>query len=45
MPKKNVDLTPAAIRTWAGSNGYVVGKRGRLAAEIVTAYRKANGLK
>lgn len=45
MPKKNVDLSPSVIRAWAKDAGYQVGARGRLSAEIVTAYRSANGLK
>ncbi len=45
MPKKNVDLSASAIRAWAKENGYSVGVRGRLAAEVVSAYRASNGLK
>lgn len=30
-----------AIRTWARQNGYVVSDRGRIAADIVDAYRQA----
>jgi hypothetical protein len=33
----------AAIRSWAQGNGYTVGDRGRIKAEIVDAYEAANG--
>ncbi|GAB4086511.1 Lsr2 family protein [Myceligenerans cantabricum] len=33
----------AAIREWAREQGHKVSDRGRIAAEIVTAYEKANG--
>jgi len=33
----------AAIRAWAQGNGYTVGDRGRIKAEIVEAYEAANG--
>jgi hypothetical protein len=36
----NVDS--AAVRTWARDNGYAVNDRGRVAAEIVEAYRAAH---
>lgn len=32
----------SAIRTWAQGNGYTVGDRGRIKAEIVDAYDAAN---
>jgi hypothetical protein len=32
----------AAIRSWAQGNGYAVGDRGRIKAEIVDAYDAAN---
>ena len=32
----------AAIRAWAQSNGYPVGDRGRIAAEVREAYERAN---
>ena len=32
-----------AIRAWAQGNGYAVGDRGRIKAEIVEAYDAANG--
>jgi len=32
-----------AIRSWAQGNGYTVGDRGRIKAEIVDAYDQANG--
>jgi hypothetical protein len=31
----------AAVRAWAGSNGYEVSARGRISAEIVEKYRAA----
>jgi len=33
---------PAAIRAWAQANGWEVGNRGRLPAEVVDAYRRAH---
>jgi hypothetical protein len=33
----------ASIREWAKQNGYKVSERGRIATEVVEAYRKANG--
>ncbi|RPF19788.1 histone-like nucleoid-structuring protein Lsr2 [Myceligenerans xiligouense] len=33
----------AAIREWARAQGHTVSDRGRIAAEIVAAYEKANG--
>jgi hypothetical protein len=38
--KSSGDL--AAIRAWASSNGYSVGARGRIPAEIREAYAAAN---
>ncbi|MFE6736874.1 Lsr2 family protein [Microbacterium sp. NPDC057650] len=32
----------AAIREWAGANGYKVSERGRISAEVVDAYRAAH---
>ncbi len=34
---------PADVRAWARDNGMSVGKRGRLTAELITAYEKASG--
>ncbi|TXK16401.1 Lsr2 family protein [Homoserinibacter sp. GY 40078] len=33
----------AAIRSWAQGAGYTVGDRGRIKAEVVEAYERANG--
>jgi hypothetical protein len=33
----------AAIRDWAGKNGYSVSARGRVAASVIEAYDAANG--
>ncbi|TKJ29882.1 hypothetical protein A6V29_19185 [Blastococcus sp. CCUG 61487] len=33
--------SPAAVRAWARANGYDVGERGRLPAEVFDAYRRA----
>ena len=33
---------PAKVREWARANGYDVKERGRINAEIVTAYKKRN---
>ncbi len=38
-------LSPAAIRAWAIANGFKVGVRGRLSAEVKDAYYKAHNLK
>jgi len=35
-------LDPAAVRSWARDNGYAVNDRGRVAADIVEAYRAAH---
>ena len=40
-PSRNNDV--AQIRQWARENGYTVSERGRIQADIVEAYRKANG--
>lgn len=40
-PNRNNDV--AQIRQWARENGYTVSERGRIQADIVDAYRKANG--
>lgn len=32
----------ASVREWANSNGYTVGERGRVKAEIIDAYRAAH---
>src|SRR4051794_33638350 len=32
---------PAAVRTWAASNGYTVSARGRIKAEVLKAFRAA----
>lgn len=36
------DGSPGAVRAWALSNGYPVGVRGRIAAEITAAYQRAH---
>ncbi|MFE7721886.1 Lsr2 family protein [Nocardia rhizosphaerihabitans] len=38
--RRSNDLT--AVRAWATENGYAVSARGRIAAEIITAYEKAS---
>lgn len=40
--KSSGDLDMKAVRTWAQSNGYALGDRGRIPAEIQDAYRAAN---
>jgi hypothetical protein len=35
------DIDRAAVRTWARSNGFDVGDRGRIPADVVDAYRRA----
>lgn len=37
---RRLDL--GAIRAWASENGYPVSARGRISAEVVTAYEKAS---
>lgn len=32
----------ASVRDWANSNGYTVGERGRVKAEIIEAYRSSH---
>ncbi|MRG60674.1 hypothetical protein GE115_12460 [Agromyces sp. CFH 90414] len=34
--------SPAAVRAWAAQNGYVVGVRGRLPADVLVAFRNAS---
>lgn len=34
--------TAADVRTWARSQGIVVGNRGRLSAEVVSAYNNSS---
>jgi Lsr2 len=34
-------VSTAAVRSWARENGYAVADRGRVPAEVVTAYRNA----
>ncbi|MFD4008252.1 exonuclease domain-containing protein [Brachybacterium paraconglomeratum] len=43
-PASEVDLSPTAIRAWAREQGFPVGDRGRLKAELVAQYRQAMGL-
>jgi DNA polymerase-3 subunit epsilon len=38
----HVTASPAAVRAWARANGYEVGDRGRLPAEMIDAYRRAH---
>ena len=37
------DNRTALIREWARANGHKVNERGRIAADVVAAYEKANG--
>jgi hypothetical protein len=37
------DNRTAQIREWARANGHKVNERGRIAADVVAAYEKANG--
>jgi Lsr2 len=39
---KRAEVKASAIREWARSNGHQVSDRGRVAAELVEAYRAAN---
>jgi uncharacterized membrane protein len=39
---RNSSLDTADVRAWARANGYSVNDRGRIALEIVEAYRAAN---
>ncbi|OIV38754.1 hypothetical protein BIV57_04095 [Mangrovactinospora gilvigrisea] len=41
-PKAPAASDTAAIRAWAAEHGYKVNARGRIAAEVVEAFRKAN---
>jgi DNA polymerase-3 subunit epsilon len=41
VPAAHVSPSPAAVRAWARANGYEVGERGRLPAEVTEAYRHA----
>lgn len=39
---KRTDVSASAVREWARSNGHQVSDRGRVAAEILDAYRAAH---
>ena len=39
-PNRNPET--ASIRAWAGENGYKLSERGRIPADVVTAYRAAH---
>ena len=39
---KRAEVKASAVREWARSNGHQVSDRGRVAAELVEAYRAAN---
>jgi Lsr2 protein len=39
---KRGEVTASAVREWARSNGHQVSDRGRVAAELIEAYRAAN---
>jgi hypothetical protein len=39
---KRVDVSASAVREWARSNGHVVSDRGRVADELLEAYRAAH---
>jgi DNA polymerase-3 subunit epsilon len=41
LPAAHISSSPAAVRAWARANGYEVGERGRLPAEVTEAYRHA----
>lgn len=42
--KKNQDpATTREVRDWARDNGFEVGARGKIKAEVVEAYTKATG--
>jgi DNA polymerase-3 subunit epsilon len=42
LPATHVSPSPAAVRAWARANGYEVGERGRVPAEVTEAYRRAH---
>lgn len=37
----NRSVSPAAVRSWARENGYTVADRGRVPADVLTAYQNA----
>jgi hypothetical protein len=41
--RRTKQLDNSAIRTWAGENGFEVSARGRIPANIVTAYQDSQG--
>ncbi|HEY8790909.1 MAG TPA: Lsr2 family protein [Actinopolymorphaceae bacterium] len=41
-PSTATSTDTASVRTWAKSKGYEVSDRGRISAEILDAYKKAN---
>lgn len=41
-PRSIADASPGIVRTWALANGYAVGVRGRISAEIWEAYASAH---
>ncbi|WP_029429682.1 histone-like nucleoid-structuring protein Lsr2 [Blastococcus sp. URHD0036] len=44
LPAAHVSAAPAAVRAWARGNGWDVGERGRLPADVTDAYRRAHDL-
>ena len=42
LPAAHVSASPAVVRAWARANGWDVGERGRLPAEVTDAYRRAH---
>jgi DNA polymerase-3 subunit epsilon len=42
LPAAHVSASPAMVRAWARANGWDVGERGRLPAEVTDAYRRAH---
>jgi DNA polymerase-3 subunit epsilon len=43
LPAAHVTVSPAAVRAWARTNGYEVGDRGRLPAEIIPLQSRPRG--
>ncbi len=44
LPAARLSASPAVVRAWARTNGWDIGERGRLPADVTDAYRRAHDL-
>ena len=45
MGKVIVSAKPSDVREWAADNGYAVGTRGKMPADVIKEYNRAHGTK